>query len=175
MATLFVADLFNIPLKDDSIDLVYSSHSLEPNGGREDDAVRECLRVAKDYVVLIEPIYEFASPEGQKRMEENGYIKGLKRIVENHGAEVVEYRPLPVFANPLNPSGLIVIKKNPSNKRVQKDSGESFRCPVTNSRLVKSQSAWVAEDTGIVYPVLEEIPLLRPEHSIVASAFRVKC
>ena len=34
-ARLFVGDLFEIPLADESIDVVYTSHSLEPNGGRE--------------------------------------------------------------------------------------------------------------------------------------------
>ena len=33
--SLFVADLFHIPIKDNAIDLVYTSHPLEPNRGRE--------------------------------------------------------------------------------------------------------------------------------------------
>jgi SAM-dependent methyltransferase len=37
-ADLFVADLFHIPLADESVDVVYTSHTLEPNGGREEEA-----------------------------------------------------------------------------------------------------------------------------------------
>jgi SAM-dependent methyltransferase len=37
-AELFVGDLFHIPLADNSVDVVYSSHSLEPNGGFEKEA-----------------------------------------------------------------------------------------------------------------------------------------
>jgi len=37
-AKIFVADLFDIPLEDASVDVVYTSHSLEPNGGREEEA-----------------------------------------------------------------------------------------------------------------------------------------
>ncbi|HOL80730.1 MAG TPA: class I SAM-dependent methyltransferase, partial [Ignavibacteriales bacterium] len=42
---LFVADLFNIPLNDNSIDIVYTNHSIEPNGGREEEALKELYRI----------------------------------------------------------------------------------------------------------------------------------
>lgn len=44
-AQLFVGDLFSIPLADRSVDVVYTSHSLEPNGGKEELAIKELLRV----------------------------------------------------------------------------------------------------------------------------------
>ena len=34
-------DLFNIPFLDNSIDVVYTSHSIEPNGGNEEPILRE--------------------------------------------------------------------------------------------------------------------------------------
>ena len=40
-ARLFVGDLFSIPLGDSSIDVVYTSHSLEPNGGKEKMAIKK--------------------------------------------------------------------------------------------------------------------------------------
>ena len=47
-AELFVGNLFNIPLADNSIDVVYSAHSLEPNGGREEEAIAECCALPVD-------------------------------------------------------------------------------------------------------------------------------
>jgi SAM-dependent methyltransferase len=58
-ARLFVADLFHIPLDDSSVDVVYTSHSIEPNRGKEHEALHELLRIARRAVVLVEPIYEF--------------------------------------------------------------------------------------------------------------------
>lgn len=77
-AHLFVADLFNMPIADNAVDVVYTAHSLEPNGGRESAAISECLRIARKAVVLVEPIYELAPEAAQLRMASHGYVRNLK-------------------------------------------------------------------------------------------------
>src|SRR5688500_6437781 len=72
--TLFTANLFEIPLQDDSIDVVYTSHSIEPNGGKEKEALKELYRVTRKYLVLLEPSFEFASDEARARMKQHGYV-----------------------------------------------------------------------------------------------------
>lgn len=168
-ADLFVADLFEIPLADSSVDILYTSHSLEPNGGREHDALKELLRVARRTVVLVEPFYERASAEAQKRMEQHGYVRGLKHVAEQLGAKVVECRMLDYYTNPLNPSGLFIIQK--SNEEVGSNETLGWRCPLTHSRLIINGLGCFSPDTGIAYPVLAGVPLLRAIHGVVASSF----
>jgi len=164
-ARLFVADLFDIPLEDASVDVVYTSHSLEPNGGREEAAIRELMRVARRAVVLFEPIYELASPEAQSRMRHHGYVRGLKETAERMGARVTDYRLLDYMPRHLTPSGLILIEKDEADK-----AGDSpaWRCPLTHTPMSDMGDVFVG-DAGLVYPVLRGIPMLRAEHGIVAS------
>lgn len=165
--SLFVADLFNIPLADESIDIVYTSHSLEPNGGREKEAIKELLRVARHAVVLIEPIYELASPEAQERMRYHGYIRGLKDVATQLGAVVTNYKLLDFTANPLNPSGLLLLEKATT---VNSSLGISWSCLLTRTRLQDIGDVFESKETGLVYPVLRGIPMLTSSHAIVASA-----
>jgi hypothetical protein len=166
-AELFVADLFHIPLANASVDVVYTSHSLEPNGGREHAALIELLRVARRAVVLVEPIYELAGPAARERMQNQGYVRNLKATAEALGCAVVDYRLLDFYVNPLNPSGVVCI--------VKPDSGVPdlpvWRCPLTHAPLVRSDAAFSSPDTGLIYPVLDAIPLLCRDHAVLASAY----
>lgn len=168
-ARLFVGDLFSIPLMSNSIDIVYSSHSLEPNGGREIEAIAELLRISRRWVVLVEPIYELASAEAQKRMDSHGYVKGLQKAAELCGAKVIKYCLLEHTSNPLNPTGLLLLEKQHINSEQRRDC---WSCPITGSPLIEEEDVFIAVDTGLVYPVLRGIPMLRAEHAIVASALK---
>lgn len=168
-AGLFVGDLFNIPLEDSSIDVVYTSHSLEPNGGREHAALQELIRVARHAVILVEPLYELASDLAKQRMSEHGYVKNLRITAEKLGATVTDYRLLSYCVKPLNPSGVVLIEKGSS--KGEADGSIRWRCPLTSTPLRAYESGYFSSETGVVYPVLSGIPLLRTVHAVVGSAF----
>lgn len=87
----FIADLFSIPLKDDSIDVVYTCHSIEPNGGKEESILKELYRISGKYLILLEPAYELANsndlnPTGimiKKKIMEIMIIVSLKIMCSN--------------------------------------------------------------------------------------------
>lgn len=169
-AELFVADLFEIPLADSSIDVVFTSHSIEPNGGNEVQALRELMRVTRQVLVMVEPIYELASKEAQLRMRQHGYVKGLKQVVEDLGFSVSDYRLLDFCSNPLNPSGVIVIEKN-AGRGGAVGKEVAWRCPLTKTMLAAYPQGFFSPEAGLLYPTLDGIPLLRSNHAVVASAF----
>ena len=172
-ARLYVADLFEIPLEDESIDVVYTSHSIEPNGGREEEAIRELLRIASRAVVLVEPIYELAGDAAKERMVQHGFVRGLRDIAALIGAKVSDYRLLELTDNPLNPSGVIILEKTSRTASRSPIAGQSdkigWRCPLTHTPLVECEDLFLAPLAGLAYPVLRGVPMLRGQHAIVAS------
>ena len=166
-ANLFVADLFNIPLADESIDVVYTSHSLEPNGGKERDAIKECLRVTRKALILFEPIFELASEEAKNRMSHHGYVKNLKNTAEDLGAKVEFYQLLKKYGNELNPTGVILLTKK--NKNL--NNNHKLVCPITKSQLFDHENNCFVSNYGLVYPIINGIPVLRSENAILCSKF----
>ena len=149
------------------MNIVYSSHSLEPNGGKEEKAIKELLRVANEKVILIEPIYELASDKQKDRMKYHGYVQNLKSTIEKFNVNILRYELLPIFSNPLNQSGIIVIEKK-DNKQ-SKNLVNPWQCPATGLQLEKFDDVFFNKKVGFAYPILKDIPLLRTEHLVIAS------
>lgn len=163
---LFVADLFNIPLADDSIDIVYTSHSIEPNGGKEKEAINELFRVCKDYLILLEPAYDLASEEAKQRMRNHGYAIRLYDECINDEFEIVKHELFGNSPNKLNPTGITIIKKGARNPAIIENK---FICPITKKSLGENKNGLYTKDSGLLYPVIEKIPQLTSSNAILAT------
>lgn len=165
---LFTSDLFCTPLKDNSIDIVYTYHSIEPNGGREEDALKELYRITNKYLILLEPSYEFADENARKRMLEHGYVTKLYSTAKSLGYKIIEHRLFEVSTNPMNPTGLIIIRKN---SEVNLDVNSPLCCPITKTDILKKNNAYFSQSSLLAYPIIDEIPCLLPQNAIIATKF----
>jgi ubiquinone/menaquinone biosynthesis C-methylase UbiE/uncharacterized protein YbaR (Trm112 family) len=162
---LFAANLFELPLLDNSVDIIYTSHSVEPNGGKEEEAIKELYRVARKYVVLLEPAFEFADEEAKARMKKHGYVTELFSTIQKLGYKIIEHKLFEFASNNLNPTGLTIIEKNSHTQ-----NSSEVVCPITHSKLTKiNDSLLFSKDCFISYPIIEDIPCLLKENSILTT------
>ena len=166
---LFVAELSSIPLRDDSIDIVYTSHSIEPNGGSEKPILEELFRITKYYLVLFEPDYELADTEAKLRMESHGYCRQLSDIANKLGFTLIKHELLEYSLNALNPTSVIVIQKSPKLGR----NGELFQCPITKTELIDCGEIYYSPQAKLMYPVIQGIPCLLAPYAILGSKFAI--
>lgn len=170
-ATLCTGNLFHIPFADSSIDVVYTSHSIEPNGGNEKSILQELFRVAKKFLVLLEPGYELANEEARQRMDSHGYCKGLRSIAESLGYRVLRHELFPFSANPLNPTAITIIQKDDD----EPVPSHILACPRFKTPLEKMGSVLFSPEALVAYPILNDIPCLRIDNGIFASKYIEIC
>ncbi|WP_341279844.1 methyltransferase domain-containing protein [Paenibacillus sp. FSL H8-0537] len=168
---LLTGDMFQSPFKDNAIDVVYATHSIESNGGREEEALKELYRIAAKFLVLLEPTHEFSSEEAKKRMQEHGYVKDLYSKAVELGYDVIEHRPFEANYHELNPVSVIIIRKN--NEGVSK-SEKPLCCPITKSELIQYEDCYYSPESLLAYPILGGIPCLLPQNAIVATKYQTK-
>lgn len=165
---LFVADMAKLPLGDSSVDVVFTSHALEPNHGREQELVKELLRVAKRYLILFEPSWENADEAARARMEHHGYVRELPRHIEAAGGRLVSTEPLPNPLNPMNPTCCYVVE--PINNLKQQYSRDIvFQCPRSGHVLQKHKGYWWSHEGGWAYPEIDGISCFREKHGLLMS------
>lgn len=168
---LFVADLFRIPLPDNSVDVILSNHSLEPNGGRELAALRELARVAKKILFLNEPSYEVSDIHGRERMDHLGYVKNLKGSAEELNLKILEQKQVRGSINTLNPTERLIIDCSTVVNENSNGVHFDFICPVSGERLKEKNGFLCSKSSPFVYPILDEIPCLLADNAIVASHY----
>ena len=167
-AVVFTGDFFNAPLADSSIDIVYTSHSIEPSGGREKEALLELMRITNKYLILLEPAYELANKSAQKRMEDHGYVKNLYKTAIELNLKVVEHRLFGVTGNPLNPTGLMVIKKN---SQKHKQVLNPLVCPITKTPLRLLKGSYFSDESLLAYPIIDQVPCLISDNAVIATHY----
>jgi uncharacterized protein YbaR (Trm112 family) len=163
----FVGNLFHLPYLDASIDVVWTSHALEPNGGKEVEAIRELLRVARRYLVLFEPSYENNSEQGRLRMEQLGYIRDVPGAIARAGGRLIDSRRMEVTSNPLNPTWAYVCV--PATERAG-PVGSIWACPASGLPMERRADCFFSRASRLAYPIIDGIPVLRREQAILASA-----
>jgi ubiquinone/menaquinone biosynthesis C-methylase UbiE len=166
-ALLSIASLFNVPYAENSFDVVYTSHTIEPNGGNERPILEELYRIASRYLILVEPGYELASKEAQERMLRHGYCTSLVEHAEALGMKVIKHELLSFSDNLLNPSAITIIEKNPAAASVV----PQFVCPRYSTPLKEFPDSLYSPESLRAYPKIQGIPCLRTEDGVVASAY----
>lgn len=164
---LFTGNIFESPLLDNSVDIVLTSHSIEPNGGLEKKALLELYCVTSKYLVLLEPCYELAHSEARERMKANGYITNLYQTAKELGYEILEFRLFDYCSNPLNPTSLMIIEK--PNAAIANTN--PLACPITKAPLIKYKNVYFCKESLLAFPIISNMPCLLPDNAIIATHF----
>ncbi|MBL4601843.1 MAG: class I SAM-dependent methyltransferase [Emcibacteraceae bacterium] len=165
---IFVGELLMLPFEDNSIDLIVTSHALEPNGGKEEIILSELLRVARKGLVLLEPSYELSDDAQRQRMDSFNYIKGIPDLLQTlSNAKVLHNGLTTNYINPQNRTAAFVIQKTNNSGSVQ---NLSFVDPVSKTGLIENENYFYSPIRGVSYPVIENLPILRPNAGIITSS-----
>lgn len=164
-ANLFVAAMEHIPLRDNACDLVFTSHAVEPNRGREAVILAELHRVARRYVALIEPCYELATPEQREHMDRHRYCQNLAGHARDLGFTVLRHHLLERTSR--GRTALLLLEKQEDRP----GPGTAFACPLCRASLVGHLGHWFCPECFLVFPVIAGIPCLDPSCGILASHF----
>lgn len=160
-------NLMELPFADNSIDIVFTSHAVEPNRGNEERILKELYRVARKYVVLLEPNYEVSNDEARARMDKLNYCQNLLGICSKLKFSIKEHRLFDHSSNSLNQTYLTVIEKQ---TQIAQPS-YILACPEHKTHLINGLGALYSEEGLRAYPIIGDIPCLRVESSIFASHF----
>lgn len=161
---LCTGDLNSLPFSDDSFDIVYTSHSIEPNGGNEKEIIKELYRITKKYLILLEPSYELASSEGKLRMDKLGYCKNIEMHCKNLNLKVITHQKMNNVAREENITTITIIEKKSKTSDTKK---HIYQCPETKQELLQKDN--FLYNDYYIYPIIMNIPALNRNNKILAT------
>jgi len=169
----FTGELEHIALPDNSFDVVFTSHAVEPNHGREREILNELYRVTAGHLIMFEPAYEMVEPKIRERMDYHGYCRGLKDIAQENGWNVVRCELFSGRKDDANPSLILIIEKSKTGTSSAGAAADTkaFASPIGGGTLTLHQGHYFNEEEGLVFPVLSGVPYLTRSAALLASHF----
>ena len=151
---IFCNSDINLPFRNNSIDLILTIHSLEPNNNTSKQIITELFRVANKGLILMEPHYEIANSRQKKRMKNYNYIKGLERLLKNKNYKLKIIKK-DSHINELNKSSLFILKKI---KKIKKNKSVYVE-PKTLVNLKSYNNFLYSDKTLRVFPNINDITI----------------
>lgn len=165
-SAFYVAQTSRLPFADDSFDLVTSFATLMYAGDRLSESLAEMMRVSRHRVVLVECLIGRVDEELVPRLRELGYSTMIEQAARALPNVDITVTPVVNNLNPRTPVHVVSISKHGS----EAEATSRLQCPVTGDALRRSGRGYLITDSGLVYPEIEGIPLLRRRDAIVCSA-----
>lgn len=153
-----------LPFSDNSFEIVSLFHSLEPNKYTWQSIINEVLRVSARYVLLVEPIYEFATDHQKQHIISHNYFSGLieelNQMKKLNKINIITIEELHQNSlDPLLPSTFILIEKSENKSSSLFSSINDLRCIVTHETMNSFTNSSIKFNSTI-YPVVQGVPLL---------------
>ena len=151
---IFCNSEINLPFKNNSIDLIVTIHSLEPNNKSAKHIIKELLRVSKKGLILMEPHYEISNLKQKKRMKKYNFVRGLPKLLndKNYDLKIIKKKE---HSNNLNISSLFILKK----KKIKSNSSNNYVEPKTLNNIKKYYNFFYSNKSFRLFPVFNEIPI----------------
>lgn len=169
-----MGDMFALPYLDNAFDVVLMIHCLESNTGREEEALKELLRVANKYVVLLEPSYELGNEETKKRIKDLGYIDDLNGTIEKLKLKAIK-NELFRMTTYNNNTAITILEKEKKNQEDSLQPNQShaaaYACPKCKAGLHQHEEAYFCPECFSLYPIIQKIPVLNANHAILCSKY----
>lgn len=170
----FVADLAAIPVLESAFDIVFTSHSMEPNGGQEKAILRELYRCCRNYLVLREPAYDLGGASTRAHIERHRYVTRIPDHLKELGFDVVEHSLFGNDENPNNQSALTVVRKKPGHRTVEFDwsvGRPPFASPISKAALRRTDEAYYSPEDCLIFPLIGAIPCLLAEQGVFSTKY----
>lgn len=100
-----------LPFPDNAFEIVFTMHCIEQIAYETRLAVCEMYRIARERLVLIEPVFENGNMVQKLYLILSDHCRILFRTLTEQKWNISENRPLDIQSNPANQSSLLVVKK----------------------------------------------------------------
>lgn len=167
---LVASSLLNIPLESSSIDVVFTSHALEPNFINSKIIIAELSRVTKKYLVLFEPCYETASQEMKDHMNKHNYVRNIEKDCLSSGLILINKIEIHESIEPLrNKTTMFLFEKILTLQ--SSTSSINYVTPnnIKSSLIELSDGSLVSKHENIIYPSVLGIKVIQDGAGIQIS------